>query len=513
MNRILVAAALVLLAASIGGCREIASPRSGYLIVADTDSPVLIRTRELEGSGWISAYTTAGRWTEIYRNPNGSFSYNQVLPGEAWHCASPYGTQLGCFAVLRVGDEKGTLSTGSSSGRLYVCTADYNDWDGRKKCGNRSIQTRNLLESDWSTEYMDKRRSGPVEMEPGSLPFYLVQDWRGDGAQRLFSGLHHFANTNNAWDPAFPTDDAGLWVEWSNGRAVPPLQDPELLPSDELYSVDVGLCNVFVPWKWDDRFIGGEYTPRIGDALGNLGLGELMVDRLMDRPISQSIYTQNAKKWLDALQGIWSRTEVSPEFHFRVSEEGERQMCMVQYVKANNRINGRPDHWWRFDQGFAALFVQWWGFGDCPSHPARIQYCGEIKYNGRDTIFEIDPETVKATMEPYGLFRPICRKQFKPSFEQSMPQMLIEPAQIATAEGLELLVSSFQALLGASIRRIETTAAGMYLVTAEAGFDSQYGVGDCINEVEGGPIGLYNHHRPSITLAPVPATGITRPVQ
>jgi hypothetical protein len=76
---------------------------------------------------------------------------------------------------------------------------------------------------------------------------------------------------------------------------------------------------------------------------------------------------------LNNLTGIWSRTDVSPEFHFRVSESGERQMCLVQYVAANTRINGRPDEWWRFDQGIGALFVQFLGLGDCKTHNARMR--------------------------------------------------------------------------------------------------------------------------------------------
>lgn len=517
--------ALLLAALSLAGCRDLVSPNpaNAYVWVDTTADPVHLRTRDLSGAGWIKAYTTDETWAEIYRNPSGEFDHNQPLPEEAWHCATPVeeldGVKRGCVASLQVGDEQGSLST-ANYGRVYVCTRDFSQTDDRKQCGRRSVETSGFS-FNWLTEWFGAREAS----EPFDASAVFIKDWQGDGAQRIFAGFHEWTNTNNAWDPAYPTDYSGTWSEWP--WDVQTASDSKFLGGDA-YSVDVGACNEFIPWKWVDRHesentqtIGnftaardedGNFIPNSDGSIG-LGLAEILLDGLIENPINQSTYSQSVKRWLNTLTGVWARQDVSPEFHFRVSDQGKRQLCLVQFVGANNRINAKPDQWWRFDQGIGALFAQWWGLGDCPVHNARIQYCGSVELDGDEQpVFEIDESTVNATMEPYGTFRPICRKQFKPDFEQMVPQMLMEPASIAITDGLSQLVNGFGALLGVTIRRLEPTPTGLYLVTAESFLDPQYGqAGHCINSLE-------SHQRfttnlqPEVNLSGVPATGITRPM-
>jgi hypothetical protein len=186
---------LLLFAVSIVGCRELVSPTNGYIWVADKDSPVRIETKDLASVGWIKAYTQSKEWTEIYRSPSGEFTFNEVLPEEAWHCKS----DKGCVAALRVGDEEVGLST-PKLGRIYVCTQDYKASNDRIHCGTRSIATTfDFL--TWPVESFLARASHRFE----EFAFF-GRSWKGDQAQRIFAGRHEFTNTNNAWDPAFPSE-------------------------------------------------------------------------------------------------------------------------------------------------------------------------------------------------------------------------------------------------------------------------------------------------------------------
>jgi hypothetical protein len=362
------------------------------------------------------------------------------------------------------------------------------------------------VKPDWNTHYPRATRTDDL------APTNYARNWQGDGAQRLFNGFHVFENSNNAWDPAFPSDSSGSWREipWQILWNTPPLAESTFV-SGSMMSVDIGASRVFVPWRGEHYIEGSAAGALISNALGGLGLAEILIERLRENPIAESIYTQDAIRWLNVLTGIWERTDVSPEFHFRVTDDGERQICLVQYVAANNRINARPDSWWRFDQGFAALFIQWFGLGDCKTHNARIQYCGSLDLDDGVPQYSIDPSSVVATMEPYPKIRPLCRKRFKPEFESSIPDMLIEPAQAAITDGLALLIGSFEGLLGAEVRRVETTPTGVYLVLAETVLDPQYGIGDSTAELEKSATSFAT--QPAVTLPSVPATGITRPIQ
>lgn len=509
MNRMMVPLTLSLLALSTAGCRDLTSPKAGYLIVPDKDSPVFIKTQDLEGAGFINMFDTAKQWTQLYFNPSGAFTFNQPLPEEAWHCASffdlLYGTARGCVAALRVGDDKGFFST-ARNGRIYVCTEDYEQSGGRRRCGSNTIENRNFYPAtEWETRITQEGR--PMR----DLGDY-VRNWQGDGSQRLFSGFHQWDNSNNAWDPAFPTDSSGSWQEFPYAKGT--FEESTFLSGDPFF-VDLGVSRVFIPWRAEHYVPGSYKLSAIQDALGGLGLAEVFVDRMMDNPISQLTYTQNARRWLNTLTGIWTRGDVSPEVHFRVADniQGDAQLCMVQYVAANNRINGRPDSWWRFDQGFAALFIQWLGIGDCPTNNVRIQYCGKITqpYSSFSPVeFRIDPTSVKATMEPYSVFRPACNNRFKPQMEANLPELLVGPAEVAVSEGLQQLLGLFNLLIGGEVHRIVMTPTGMYLVTAETFLDPQYGIGDSTPELEEQH---YGKIQPAVTLSSVPATGITRPVQ
>lgn len=511
MNRILVPLTLVLLAMSIGGCRELINPKGGYVIVPDKDSPVSIRTRDLEGAGYINMLNQSKQWVLMHFSPGGAFSFNEPLPDEAWHCKPRHG----CVAALRVGDDKGFFAT-SKEGRIYVCTEDYRQQGGRARCGSRTMELGNLPPWDptkpltatleWKTHAAHPKRS---EVVPGHTH---VREWQGDGAQRLFSGFHEWENTNDPWHPPKATDVSGSWQEhpWYRGFfGNTPLDDTEFVSGD-MYSVDIGASRIFVPWSGEHYIPGGAYQEELKGVLDDMGLGEIMIERSMQDPFTRNEYTENVKLYFDAMTNIWTRTDVSPEFHFRVNDAGDRQVCLVSYVTANNRLSGKPDSWFRFDQGFLSFFAQWFGIGDCRTHPARVQFCGTLDYEDGAPQYTIDPDSVGARIEPYSLFKPLCRKKFAAPFESGIPAALAEPAQQDITNGLSELFGLFNAITGgATIRRIEPTPTGLYLITAETFLDPQYGIGDSTPELEKTAPG---RTQPNVVLPSVPATGITRPV-
>ena len=70
---------LVLAALALFGCRELEEPEDGYLIVENILSPVRIKTRDLEGAGWLKAYSPSRAWELIHSSPRGSFLYDLSL--------------------------------------------------------------------------------------------------------------------------------------------------------------------------------------------------------------------------------------------------------------------------------------------------------------------------------------------------------------------------------------------------------------------------------------------------
>ena len=502
--------------------REIVTPKAGSTRVFSIDHPVTIRTNDAKGAVTITARNfETGERTMIYFNPEGDAEFNDVIPPEYWKCAdtgwgqppSSNITRGGCVASLQVSDDQGPFYTTRTNNKLYVCTENYYQVGDRRHCDPRSIDLgkyppfvpgepiSTVLE--WRDYNFRMKYSHPTPRHD------YVRNWEGDHAQLLFSGFHEWRNTNNSWDPAFPHDRSGSWQEFAYSTTK--LKNPTFVSGD-MYSVDIGVCSEFIPWKWEDRDPNGGLNDLVGGFTNNLGIGEVIVNGMADNPIRESIYTEDAKLWTDTLTELWQRPD-SAEFHFRVSDGNERQMCFVQYVAANNRLQSRPDAWFRFDQAFLALFLELFRIGDCPTHNARIQYCGGIQYDAdtQTAEFVVDPSTAIAYMEPYGLFRPACRKQFHSRFVNEFPGRIAEPAGQALTDSLALLMTSLPAVMGADIRRIETTPRGMYLVLAESEEDPQYGKGQCVRTLEGA-VPPDRRNSSDWSWPSVPATGIRRPL-
>jgi hypothetical protein len=524
MTKLLVAAMTAIILVGVGGCRNLTSPKDGYIIVRNVLSPVYIRTQGLEGVGWLKAILPgSSKFTEIFRNPSGTFAYDQPLPTNVWHCDPANGSE-GCVAVLQVGDEQGPLATGKPQSRIYVCTENYVQKIGTKHCGERAY-TALHSDSDNFPAPDPPSRLSPVSSgslwNPANDMTHLW--WDADIESRLFTGSHTWENTGNPWEPANPGDISGEWREWP----WPGVSDPVgYVPDEDSYNVDIGAASVFIPWAWKDRFVGQGITALIGittgkDADGNpivnadgsigLGLGELFVDGMRDKAQSISQYSENVKRWWDVLTDIAPRTDKSPEFHFHVTDNGQRQMCLVQYLRANNKTSGKIDGWYRIDQGIADIFIQLFGLGDCPTHNVKIRFCGEPSIARGEARFAIDPTTVAVEMEPYSVFKPICNNQFIPSFKEALPEILIPTAQISITEGLQKLVDKFSDLLGVDFRRVEITPSGAYFVVASTFLDPQYGtVGECLPEI-GAPHACTTNLQPPVEFI-VPGTGLTRPV-
>jgi hypothetical protein len=477
--------------------REIVTPKYGSVRVLTENHPVRIQTKDAAGATFITAYNFATNSDDaIYINPEGDVNFNDVIPEEYWKC-SPTGwgkkpfsniARNGCVASLQLLDDQGAFSTGRRENRLYVCTEDYWQVSDRKHCDLRSMEIGNFAGLDpngylsatieWENYGPRMTRSQPIDAHD------YIKNWQGDHAQRLFTGFHMWEHSNNAWDAALPNDVSGSWQEFAWSPST--LQDSTFVSGD-MMSVDIGVCSEFLPWKWEDRDLNSALTPVLGGFTGNLGIAEAILEGMKENPIRASQFTEDAKRWMDTLQEVWQRP-LSSEFHFRMNEGGKPQMCFVQYVAANNRLKTKPNNWYRWDQAFAAFWLEILAIGDCPTHNARVQYCGGINYYGPGSTatFKVDERTAKAYMEPYGLFRPACRKQFQPRFENEFPVAITEPAAEALTENLGLLLGGLPVFIGGDIRRIEVTPKGMYLVTAESGLDPQYGVGQCIRTLEGG---------------------------
>lgn len=515
-----VAPLLVVAAALMGlvhpsGCnmRGLATQPNGFSRIETIAHPVAIRTQGLKGFGYINGLNfTNDRWSLIHYSPEGAFTFNDVIPEKFWKCQN----NRGCVAVLQVGDEQGILRTPKVGNRLYVCTNDYVQTSDRIHCDSRMIESRSARPPEpgenpdigyvtpWAHQSMYKALSQTVEGDD-------FRAWQGDDAQRLFAGRHTFAHSNNSWDPALPGDTSGYWDEyqWRTGPFGASYNE-HFIGGGGVYSADIGVCSEFIPWKWEDRDPFGGLNELLGTATGNLGIGEAIVDGMADNPIRQTVYTENAKLWMDALVNVWNRPE-SAEFHFRVNDKGRRQMCFVQYIAANNKLQTKPDAWFRFDQAFLAGFLELFGIGDCRTHNARIQYCGEIEYNSvtKEASFVVDPSSAKADMEPYSWWKPGC-KTFRNKFSSMFPAAIAEPAGEALTENLGRLVSGLPLAIGADIRRIEATPSGLHLVVAETSSDPQYGKGRCTPGLEAAWPSNYRS-RGDWSAWAVPATGITRP--
>ena len=497
----------------VSGCRELIAPKpyAADVTVPHVLSPVRIKTVDLEGSGWLKALKPgSSTWTTFFTAPAGAFEFNQVLPIDVWHC-DPH---EGCIAVLQAGDKEGALDTTNPYDRIYVCTEDYVQKQGRRHCGKRSIEgATDYFHGEWEIRALDNRRS----VLAGDGP---ARNWDADGYSRFFMLAHSFDTSADPWEKPNEGDVAGWYQEASFGSVVPPLPF-----GGKIVNVDIGATSVFIPWAWKDRHQASPWTDLIGlktgvDADGasivnedgsiGFGLGELLVSGLQDtEAITQ--YSQGVRKWWNTLTDIYPRPDRSPEFHFRV-DKGYRQMCLVQYMRASSKTNGKPDSWYRFDQGFAALWGQILGIGDCDTNNVKIRFCGRPVMLHGDVTFKVAASSVDVQFEPYRSIKKLCNNTFIPEFKKAMADVLVPTAEISVGEGLQILLESFREILGVEIRRLEPTPTGMYLVLAEDIDDPQYGlIGECLPDI-GAPIACTPNYQPPVAFAAIPATGLTIPV-
>lgn len=496
MKNAAVSLIVVLLALGAGGCRELVEPDEGYIIIDNILSPVRIKTKGLEGAGWIRAYTTDGEWTVIHLSPSGSFTFNDVLPFNAkiWHCDPVNGSE-GCVAVLQAGDDRGYLNAnGRLYGKFHVCTANYLQKMGRKHCGARDFAKWDGAVDESTTKHLSRRRT--VVLRPNQFPDadanYL---WRGDTMSRFISGYHEWQSVNS-WHPPSESETAGEWDEYPGS----PGQRAFAFPGDTNMSVDIGACSIFLPWEWNDRIRNSFWTTAIGlrtapiDANGDpvpnpdgtigRGLAELLLDGVIESSESRQELQIDVTLWLDALTGVYTRPSISPEFHFIVTDDGEREVCLKSYWNANNDIQSNPDAFYRIDQAIISGFVSLFGIGDCRTHPMSMRYCGEISIEAGRGTFTLDEGSIYIAMEPYSVFKPSCNNQFIPSLKNGFANAIKTAGALNMSDGIAQLTDALSDTLGVTIRRLEVTPTGLYAVTATSTDDSQYGVGTCLPDLE-----------------------------
>jgi hypothetical protein len=496
MKKVTVSLIVALLSLGAGGCRELVEPDEGYIIIENILSPVRIKTKGLEGAGWIRAYTTDGSWTTVHLNPSGSFTFNDVLPFDAkiWHCDPANGSQ-GCVALLQAGDEKGYLKVnGRAYGKFHVCTVNYVQKMGRKHCGRRDFVKWDGAADESTTKELSYY--GTTLVQPNEFPDvdadYL---WRGDSMSRFVSGYHEWQSVNS-WNPPSESETAGEWDEYPGSLA----QQALAFPGDTNISVDIGACAIFLPWEWKDRIQNSFWTTAIGlqtapiDANGDpipnpdgtigRGLAELLLDGVMQSSESRRELKIDVMLWLDALTGIYTRPDISPEFHFIVTEEGKRELCLKSYWNANNDIQSNPDAFYRLDQAIVSAFVSLFGIGDCKTHPMSMRYCGKIEIKNGKGAFTLDEDSIYIAMEPYSVFKPSCNNQFIPGLKNGFADGIKSAGALNMSDGMAQLTEALSDTLGVTIRRLEITPTGIYVVTATSTDDSQYGVGTCLPDLE-----------------------------
>lgn len=495
--------AVAVLAFSITGCRELVEPSLGYDIVQNILSPVQIRTSGLEGAGWIKAYTTNGRWELIHLEPAGSFTFHGPLPPKAWHCDPVNGSE-GCVAILRAGDEKGYLEVnGRDHGKFHICTENYVQKIGRKHCGNRR-----LVGADDSAD--------PVHLDyTGSEGRYVPAatgtfQWFGDAFSRFFHGVYTH-DTADTYNPPTNVEAASQWFE----HPYHPTFRNTIPAGEHMMSVDVGACSLFIPWEWSDRIRDDLlFTPAVGIMTNQRGIAEIMLDGIIENNEPETSVVRDVFLYMDALTNVRPRTDISPEFHVRVSNTAqgsdfkqETQICLKNYFLASNDIREGVDAWYRWDQGILSGMLSLFGVGNCREHPASVFYCGaiDLDQNGRGR-FRIDPD-VRVNIEGYSVFKPACNNQFIPGFKDGMEEGIRTVGAQNLSDGINDFVRGIEDNLGIEIRRIEPTPTGVYVVTAAAVEDPQYGIGLCRPDIEAPDTSAPT--QPSVVKS-YPTRGITR---
>jgi hypothetical protein len=511
---------LALVAVVLTGANEceptLVAPKGGSVVVENILSPVRIHTSKLEGVGTLEALLPDGNWTLIHFAPNGAFIYDEPLPPEVWHCADPSGNE-GCVARLRIGHEEGPVGFNAAFGEgiVHVCTENYVQRMGRTHCG-----TRELEHVDGNGDEPDiplpAAASLPVEKYVGSLEEGMFS-WSGDPWNRLIWGTHVLPHLN-ANTP--PTGDAaaqvsGFFFDYAWDADSDPISIGLGAPSNahyHAYSMDLGACSFFIPWEWEHRLGGAYYTAGLGAALEDRGLAELFLDEMHDTREPQSQTEVNALLWIDAVVGIRPNESASPEFHYRLSDTGEPQICFKQYFHANSDISTKPDHWYRFDQAIGAFFLELLPFiGSCGDKNMSIFYCGSAAIEDGLGTFTIDTSSVHVAHQGYPWGKTVCNNQFVPQLIDGIRDTFEPGGEGASQidEGVAVLVDSLGETLGLQVRRFEMSPRGVYLVTAEDTADPQYGMGDCRADLDRAPSLPSASRRTEINIF-YPARGVTR---
>lgn len=520
MGRSITSVGLVLFATLLvgaGSCEpELVAPKGGYVVVDNVFSPVRIQTSRLEGAGRLEALLPNGTWTLIHFAPNGSFVYDERLPGEVWHCSNPGGTE-GCVARLRVAHDGGLVgrNVAFGTGIVHVCTENYVQRQGRKHCGARELsRIDETLDDDvWlppAKSLAAEARTAPV----GEGEFV----WRGDPWNRLIWGTHDFKHPNADAPPtgALAEEVSGTFFDYAWSADAPDVSVSLGTPGNaewKAYSMDTGACSFFIPWEWEHRLDGAYYTAGLGASLEDRGLAERFIDEMVDTTEPRWQSEVNALLWVDATVGIIPNESASPEFHYRLSEDsGEPQVCFKQYFHASSDLSTAPDHWYRFDQAIGAFFLEILPFiGQCGFKNVSFRYCGTPKADNGLGTFEIDQSSVHIAHQGYPWAKAICNNRFVPAFIEGVRETFAPGGEGATQidAGIALLVDTLADTLGLEVRRMELSPRGMYLITAETTLDPQYGMGDCHADLDRGPT-LPAADRPTETGIEYRTRGVTR---
>jgi hypothetical protein len=449
---------------------------------------VTVRTRDLEGAGWIQAYTTQGKWEVIFFSPSGSFTFQERLPFHAWHCDPPNGTD-GCVALLQAGDNKGYLNVaGRTNGKFAVCTGDYHQKIGRKHCGERAFVEVDAA-SPVTIPLSRNQTSGPTSTD-FPLDAGIYYEWKGDPWSRLVTASHVTHPDADNYNP--PEDDGQITSHWYERAYTPGGYNTVSPLSAANFSVDLGACSIFFPWEWQDRLQDDLWTQAIGVKTGNRGFAEIMLDGIIENAKPNEGVLRDVLLFFDAVGSIVPRTDVSPEFHLSfggasnatVPAHNEVYICLKTYFTASNVLDESVDDWYRWDQGLLGGLVELFNIGECHERPASAFYCGSIGIGtDQNGYFRIDPDVV-VNMQDYGVFKPLCNNQFIPRFKGYIKDGIRTVGRQNLSDGVNDFVQAMNQNLGIKIRALWPTATGIYIVTAHSLEDPQYGVGNCLSDIE-----------------------------
>jgi hypothetical protein len=223
-----------------------------------------------------------------------------------------------------------------------------------------------------------------------------------------------------------------------------------------------------------------------------------LIDNILaDPPEPTNNIEENVFLWADASAVVSTRTDVSPEFHFRVAN-GEPQICLKNYMTASNELLAPVEDWYRWDQGLVSGVTSLFNIGSCRAKPLSLMYCGGIGVKNGAGYFEIDEQAIWANMEDYSTFKPTCRNSFRPALLDGLRDAAKTAGEQNLSEGVDFLVQALQDTVDATftelglpdpdfqVRRLELTPSGIYVVTAASTTDSQYvfNIGNCIGDLD-----------------------------